>query len=124
MSLSDMPGGDAGSPLCKLRPLSGRVGTRTARAAWRAGLEVLTPSSPHCNSGLALARKGVSLYTLGECFPLESQGFFPLACPSFPKPTSLTSPPACDLTRQTMEAFIYSEKSRQFPPWCLAREAI
>ena len=119
-----MLGGEAGSPLYKLRPLSERVGTWTARAAWWAGLEVLTSGSPNYNSGLALGRQGGLFVHLGCVFLSEVPGFFSPACPSFPTPTSLTSLPACDLTRQTMEAFIYSEKSRQFPPWCLAHEDI
>lgn len=79
---------------------------------------------PHCHSGPAREGQG-PLCIPGVCVSLTARvGFLSCACPPFPSPTSLSSPSADDLSRGTMEAFLSSEKSRQFPPWCLAREAM
>lgn len=114
-----------------------RRSTHHQSPAWRAGLDSITSSAPsdfpyYSNGSCPVKARSLSEY-LGCVFPSEVPSLFLFfcffcfsACSSLPKPTSLTSPSHQPVTSpgQTMEAFIYSEKSRQFPSWCLAHEAI
>lgn len=103
-------GGEAASPLCELRPLSEHVGAQITRAlygrqVWSPSLLGLLLTFYTIAMDVTLLRQGASLGSLAVCFPLKSQVCFCFlffcfpACSSFPKPTSLSSPPACDLTR-------------------------